>query len=66
MGKEARTFDRSLLEKAQDDLVHGGGTPRGQSCHFEAEVWHELRALVAANLRGETYYIGEGQGDASD
>lgn len=69
MGKEMRTLNRDLLVQAEKDLVHSGGTPYGQSCHFEADVWHELLALLRTNLRGDAYCIEapiakKGRGDA--
>lgn len=59
MGKEARTIRRNDLARAQDSLIHSGGTPHGQSCHFDPDAWDALRALVQSALKGQTFHLEE-------
>lgn len=55
MSEEDRNLDRKLLIEAKKCLEHSGGTRCGQMCHFEAEVWHNLRRLVDCVLSGQGF-----------
>lgn len=59
MGKEAKTFSRSDLERAQESLTHSGGTPYGQSCYLDADAWQACLGLLKAALDGDAFYIQE-------
>ena len=53
------TLSKARLVAAQECLEHSGGTATGQMCHFEADDWHALRALVGAVLRGDAVVLKE-------
>ena len=59
MGKEVREIDGNALRRAEQSLIHGGGTPHGQSCLFGVEDWDALRLLVRCARSGDAFRIVE-------
>jgi len=50
------TIDPAKVDAAIKALVHSGGTPTGQFVHLDADVYHEVLAILRAVSRGERLY----------